>query len=462
MTKRAALVCPVLALIAVLALGSTASARSIPTTIPGQYIVILKSTSDVAAVAADHRRSANADILHTYSHALKGYAARLSATGLAKVRLDPRVASVVPDEQGVVTQGTQVKPPPPPPPGQTKPTGVRRIDTFMSSPFVNNSLMASPAPGVTVNTDVAVYDTGVQTNHPDLNVAGGVNCLPKGTSNDGTIGDQNGHGTHVAGTIAAKDDSSGVVGVVPGARIWSVRIGDSAGIATISGQLCGIDWVTANAPAHGIKVVNASVGLLQNYDDGNCGFTNGDTLHQAICRSTAAGILWVFAAGNGAGDLHYMPGADYDEVLAVTAMADSNGTPNVGSTSTFSCTSVGDSRAGPAETDDKYASFSKYAVRTSDQAHTIAGPGSCIYSTYKGSTYGLGSGTSMAAPHVTGTAALCFAQGACTGTPAETIAKLRADAETYNRANPSWGFTGDPLRPITGRYYGFLLRAGLY
>jgi subtilisin len=461
MIKRAALVSICLASIVALALGSTASADAIP----GQYVVVLKNTSDVGAVAADHRRSAHADVLHTYSHALKGYAARLSASGLATVRRDPRVASVIQDKVGSVLQATQAKPPPPPPPpapGQTKPTGVTRIDTFASSPFMNNSLLASPST-VTVNTDVAVYDTGVQTDHPDLNVAGGVNCLgAKSSSNDGTIGDQYGHGTHVAGTIAARDNTVGVVGVVPGARIWSVRVADIAGLSTISAQLCGIDWVTANGPAKGIKVVNASMGMLTNYDDGNCGNTVGDVLHQAICRSTAAGILWVLSAGNGAGDLHSMPGADYDEVLAVTASADSNGKPNVGSTATFSCTGVGEKRAGNPETDDKYASFSNYAVRTADQAHTIAGPGVCINSTYKGSTYGLASGTSMSAPHVAGTAALCFAQGACTGTPAETIAKLRADAETYNRANPGYGFTGDPLRPITGRYYGFLLRAGLY
>jgi subtilisin family serine protease len=93
----------------------------------------------------------------------------------------------------------------------------------------------------------------------------------------------------------------------------------------------------------------------------------------------------------------------------------------------------------------------------------VAAPGVCINSTYKGSTYGNNTGTSMAAPHAAGIAARCYASGQCTGTPAETIQKLLADAEAYTRANPTFGFTGDPLRPISSTaYYGFLLRAGLY
>ena len=449
MTKRAALLSLCVAVISVLALGTTAASAR---TIPGQYVVVLKDGTSSAAVAADHQRQAGAQVLHRYSHAIDGYAARLSSAGLARVKADPRVALVVPDEEGH------------PAAGQSPSTGFRRIDGPISSAFTSTGTLAAMGSGVTVDADVAVFDSGIQTNHPDLNVVGGVNCLgPTSRSNDGTIGDQFGHGTHVAGIIGAKDDSNGVVGVAPGVRLWSVRVGDSGALSSVSKELCGIDWVTANAPAKGIRVVNSSFGLLSNYDDGNCGYSNNDVLHQAICRSVQAGILWVFAAGNGNGDLHIIPGADYDEVLAATATADSNGTPNVPSTKTFSCTAMGAKKASNAETDDKNASFSNYAVRASDQEHTIAAPGACIWSTWKGSTYGYNSGTSMAAPHVTGVAALCFEYGQCTGTPAESIQKLRADAEAYTRANPSYGFTGDPLRPISStKYYGFLVRAGLY
>ena len=412
--------------------------------VPGQYIVVLKNGADQPAVVADHRHRAGAEVVRTYGHALRGYAAKLSATGLDAVSRDPRVDYVVQDRQGKFVQA------------QTLPTGINRVDADGASVLAGNG-------SGTVDANVAVFDTGIQTNHPDLNVAGGINCLgPVKPGNDGTIGDQHGHGTHVSGIIAAKDDTNGVVGIVPGARLWSVRAGDAGGVSSTSAQLCGIDWVTANASSLGIKVVNASVGLYGKADDGNCGNTVGDPLHQAICSSAAAGVLWVFAAGNTVGNVNDMPGAGYDEVLAVTSMADSNGLPNVGTTATISCTSATSNKKSSPETDDKYVSYSRYAITAADQAHTVAAPGICIYSTYKGSTYGRMSGTSMAAPHATGTAALCIATAQCTGTPAEVIQKLRSDAGQYNTANPGYGFSGDPLRPVSGRYYGYLLRAASY
>jgi subtilisin family serine protease len=72
------------------------------------------------------------------------------------------------------------------------------------------------------------------------------------------------------------------------------------------------------------------------------------------------------------------------------------------------------------------------------------------------------SGTSMASPHVAGTAALCISSGACTGSPAQIAAKLRADAQAVTSGSPGYGFNGDPTRPVSGRYYGYLVRAGGY
>lgn len=68
----------------------------------------------------------------------------------------------------------------------------------------------------------------------------------------------------------------------------------------------------------------------------------------------------------------------------------------------------------------------------------------------------------MASPNMAGTAALCISTGACTGTPAQIIAKLRGDAQAYNQANSGYGFNGDPGRPVGGRYYGYLTRAAAY
>jgi subtilisin len=428
-----------------LALPATAAATK---PIPDQYIVVLHDGSDATAVAAEHKRKAGAEVLDTYGAALDGYTARLSASELRKVEADPRVDYVTQDAEGV------------PIAAQTMPAGINRIDADVST------TLAGDGSGTTAG-DVAVYDTGIQTNHPDLNVAGGVNCLsPTDTYHDKTIGDQHGHGTHIAGTIGAKDDANGVVGVAPGVRLWSVRVLNRLASGSTSTQLCGIDWMTANGPSLGIKVVNSSMRMFTNVDDGNCGLSNNDVLHQAICRSTAAGIVWVFAAGNTGADFVNLNGPNYNEVLTVAAIGDNNGTPNVGSTATFTCTPATTStkRQKPyaAETDDKHTSFSSFAVRADDQAHTIAAPGACVYSTYLNSGYGHMSGTSMAAPHVAGVAHLCVLSGLCTGTTAEIIQKLRADAAAYTQANPGWGFTGDPLRPVTGRYYGYLARAGLY
>jgi subtilisin len=417
--------------------------------IPDQYIVVLHDGTDAPAVAAEHRRKAGAEVLDTYSAALDAYTARLSASELRKVEADPRVDYVFQD-----VEGTPVA-------AQSLPTGVNRIDADLSP----TAQLAGDGSG-TVAGDVAVFDTGIQVNHPDLNVAGGVDCLNGYSGDDGTYNDAMGHGTHVAGIIGAKDDANGVVGTAPGVRLWAVRDLNNIGSGSASTQLCGIDWVTANGPSLGIKVANSSQVLFDYPDDGNCGFTNNGPLHQAICRSTAAGILWVFGTGNSPIDFGAnSAGASFNEVLAVTGMADSNGLPNVGTTATFTCRPVNATKKKSdysPETDDKHTSFSAFAVSAADQAHTVSAPGACINSTWKGSTYGLLSGTSMSSPHAAGTAHLCIVSGQCPGTPAETIQKLRSDAAAYTQGNPSWGFTGDPSHPVAGRYYGYLIRAGLY
>jgi hypothetical protein len=410
--------------------------------IPGQYIVVLQDGLDAPSVASEHLDGFGVRALYTYSAAVDGYTARLSQTQLRLVKADPRVAFVTQDVEGNSLMA------------QTLPTGIDRFDADAST------TLAGDGSGETAG-DVAVYDTGIQTTHPDLNVTGGVNCLGAiSASNDGTINDGHGHGTHLAGIIGARDDANGVVGVAPGVRLWAVRVNDAYGQTSASAQLCGIDWLTQNGPGLGIKVVNASQGLFGAADDGNCGYTANDVLHQAICASTAAGITWVFAAGNSTRDLEYLSGATYDEVLAVTAVADSNGQPNVGSGSRFSCRTV--TKSSQSDTDDTEADFSNWAVSAADQAHTIAAPGVCIYSTYKGTTYGYMGGTSQAAPHATAAVHLCVISGQCTGVPAENIQKVRSDAAAFAQANPTWGFAGDPGHPTAGRYYGDLIRAGLY
>jgi subtilisin family serine protease len=383
------------------------------------YIVVLKQSVSRASTMADEERSSGDDVQHVYESALKGFAVEMTATRAARVARDPRVAYV---ELDTPVHGV----------AQTLPTGINRMDADVSSTQSGNGSGG-------VNVPVAVIDTGIDSSHADLRVVGGKDC---------TIGlsttDDNGHGSHVAGTIGAKDDANGVVGVAPNTPLYAVKVLTAAGTGLNSWVICGIDWVTANAQSLGIKVANMSLGGAGT-DDGSCGNTNNDALHKAICGSVAKGVTYVVAAGNDGVNYQSTTPAAYNEVLTVTAVSDYNGLPGGGAAAT--CQS---------DADDSAASFSNWTTASSpDAAHTIAAPGSCIYSTTNLGGYATMSGTSMASPHVTGLVALCISSGGCAGlTPAQIIAKLRADAA----AQPaSFGFTYP-----AGRYYGSLVSAAGY
>jgi subtilisin len=425
MYRKRTAACAVLVILA--AIGAVERAAAAP---PEGHIVVLKDdTRDVPAVAAEHARNFGLHLRYVYSYALKGYAAVIAPERLAHIQNDPRVLFVSADRPVAAF-------------AETLPTGVDRIDAELSSRF--SSDVSSPS--------VAVIDTGSGP-HPDLNVMGGINCSTGKSFNDG-----NGHGTHVAGTIGASNKGAGVVGVAPGIPMYSVRVLNNAGSGSWSSVTCGIDWVTQNASKLNIKVANMSLGGSGS-DDHNCGNSNGDVLHKAICNSVAAGVIYVVAAGNSNADFAGFVPAAYNEVLTVTAMADFNGQPGSGAAATCR-----------TDVDDTSADFSNFTTAGSpDETHTIAAPGVCILSTWKGGGYNTLSGTSMATPHVTGTAALCLASGQCTGGPSMVITTLRNDAANAATKTPGIGFLGDPTEPITtgGRnpqtlYYGYLIYAGDY
>lgn len=203
---------------------------------------------------------------------------------------------------------------------------------------------------------VGIIDTGIDLLHPDLisNIKGGYNTIsPRKSATDG-----NGHGTHVAGIIAALNNNIGVVGVGPKVDLYAIKALDNSGSGYISDIIEGIDWAISKK----IQVINMSFGSN----------TNVQSLHDAIIRANQAGIVQIAAAGNNYGGPVNYPAA-YPEVIAVSA-TDSNN--NIAS---FSC-------AGPEV--------------------CLAAPGLNIYSTYKSMSYKTLSGTSMASPHVVGVAAL--------------------------------------------------------
>jgi subtilisin family serine protease len=427
----------VVAVLLVGVLGAAAPAAAKPAR--DAYIVVLRdSVPSAAAAAARLERAHGFRTEHVYGHALKGFAARLGSAQLASVSADPAVAFVSPDREVRIAGQVPVLP------GDSSPTGVRRIGAASATQAHQASTAA-----------VAVIDTGVALTHPDLNVASGKNCTtPKKTA---PAADDNGHGTHVAGTIGAENDGSGVVGVAPGTRIYAVKVLNASGQGTWSQVICGIDWVTQKAGSLGIKVANMSLAGF-GFADGLCGNLLGDALNRAICRSTAAGVTYVVAAGNSGQEFSTTVPAAYPEVLTVTAMSDSDGAGGaLGGAPTC--------RTG--ESDDSYASFSNFADPTDSggQAHMVAGPGVCIESSWLGGGYRVASGTSMATPHVTGTVALCFGSGGtpgpCAGrTPAGVIERIRSDAAA---AAPSLGgFVGDPNNPVPDRYFGPLVSAAAY
>ena len=406
-----------------------------PEQVPGSYIVVLR-TPNGRAKTDGLERAHGFRSRFRYSRAVNGFAAQLTDAQVRRLRADREVARVVPDRRVHALETVPVAA------GDAVPAGVRRFGAATVA-------VTRPAS----SAGVAVVDTGIDLTHPDLNAVDGVSCLGPGPATDG-----HGHGTHVAGTVRARNDGAGVVGVAPGTRMYAVKVLDDTGGGAISQVICGIDWVTSTRtdadPTNDIAVANLSLGG-SGESIGSCETTT-DPMHAAICASTAAGVTYVVAAGNDGWDFDYAPAPDtpaaYPNVLTVTALADSDGQGG-GTGGAPTCRT--------SEVDDRAASFSNFAATAAGLAHTIAAPGVCITSTAPGGGYATMSGTSMATPHVTGAVALCVdeggAAGPCAGlTPAQIITRVRADAQRYTAAIPSFGFTGDPLRPLSGRHYGYL------
>lgn len=355
--------------------------------IPGQYIVVFKDkVTDAESEAGNIARIHKLERIHTYNHAIKGFVTRINGTELEKIKNDPRVDFVTEDRAVYISYprpenesfleklfdskrvSTQFQPP------QTIPTGIDRV---------NAENLLNKGAGV----GVAVIDTGIDLSHPDLktNIIANKNCLSSKQNGN----DDNGHGTHVAGIIAALNNGIGVVGVAPESKLVAVKVLNRNGSGTWSSVICGIDWVTANALKYNIKVANMSLGG-SGASDNNCGYANNDPLHKAICKSRDAGVTYVVAAGNESKSASLSVPASYDDaVITVSALADSDGTlGGLGSPT-------------PYGSDDTFATFSNFGTGVD-----LGAPGVDIYSTYKGGGYATLSGTSMATPHVSGAAVL--------------------------------------------------------
>ena len=374
------------------------------------YIVVLDSaTQDVPEVAQGLARAHDGTLGYVYQHAIKGFSVSLTSQAAAALAHNPRVAYIETDDPVSIDV-------------QTVPTGIERI--FADE---NTNIDIDGSDDFRVDVDVAVIDTGVDFEHPDLNVVGGVECSGSPFTASCSPGgdDDHFHGTHVAGTIAAIDNDDGVVGVAPGARIWAVKVLDSRGSGWASEVVAGIDWVAANADT--IEVANMSLG--------GAGFSQAE--YDAIQGAVNAGVAFAVAAGNSNDDANNYSPAAFDNVLTVSALADFDGEP--GGNGSPTCRT---------DQDDTLADFSNWG-----DAVQIAAPGVCILSTFpiEEGSYGTISGTSMASPHAAGALALL----ASSNNPNDAGDVFGLYDQVINSGNFEWADdSGDgikePLLDLTG------------
>jgi len=394
----------VLALIAVVASGWAVSAQR-PLTLP--VVVVFHENTPFAAYTAayhaDERAQGNPDgwgylnrgvagltqsleqrhgfrANHVFSAALQGFSATLTARQIADLESDPAVEFVEIDGQMNIV-------------AQALPWGVQKVGADVSSVAAGNGT------GAVSNVHAYIIDTGIDTSHADLNVVQHVNFA------GGQNKDCNGHGTHVSGTVAARDNAQDVVGVAPGAPLHGVKVLGCAGSGSTSDVIKGIDWVTANAihPA----VANMSLGG-----------TTSTAIDNAVRNSAASGVFYAVAAGNSGADA-------CSSSPARVGAGTNNGVMTVAAT----------------DINDAEASWSNYG-----SCVDIWGPGVNILSTKRGGGTTTMSGTSMASPHGAGSAAV-FLSTNPNAEPADVEAALKAAAQMT-------GTQSKDLRAILRLYIG--------
>jgi subtilisin family serine protease len=341
---------PVAALGAVLALAACQDNRIVSPEAPSAarsenapvYLVTFREGVNVDAAAADLARGNGFALRHLRRHAAPGFSAVIPDARLDAVRADPRVALVERDGPVHLIFPVQdlARPGGGGSTGQSTPWGITRVGG------------AGDGTGKTA----WVIDSGIDLSHPDLNTSRNCHVHYAGTSpNDG-----NGHGTHVAGTIAAKNNSIDVVGVAANAYVCSVRVLGNSGSGSWEGVVNGVNFVAANGGSG--DVANMSLG----------GSGSNATLEKAIQDASSKGIRFVLAAGNDGIDAN-------------------NATPaRVNGTNIYTISAINSS--------DCMASWSNWGNPPVD----YAAPGVSILSTRKGGGTTSMSGTSMAAPHAAG------------------------------------------------------------
>ena len=332
-----------------------------------RYIVVLDNGVDHPSQVASGLEQRHEDLYvgYVYDSALEGFSAEIPDSDLAAVRANPQVDYVAPDTRVHAVD-------------QTIPWGIDKIGADVSSTLAGNGS------GVVSNVNVYVIDTGIYKKHPDLNVVSFPTNPPNFAGGKYTDCGE-GHGTHVAGVIAAKDNDKGVVGVVPGAPVTSVKVLDCNG-GSVSNVIKGIQWVTENAKKPAVANLSLSGEENQALDD-------------AVRASAASGVFYSVAAGNdGKNACKFSParaGAGTNNGVATTAAV---------------------------RMDREETRWSNYG-----DCVDLWAPGKDILSTRNEGGTSKMSGTSLAAPHVGGTAALYLSNNA-SADPGSVEEQLKADA----------------------------------
>jgi aqualysin 1 len=336
--------------------------------IPDQYLVVLRDdVRDVAAMAG--QLGAGGDVLHVYQHTVKGFAARLPAQAVAALARNPLVQWVEADQTVSVNQLTQQ---------QQATWGLDRVDQG-TLPLDSNYHYSHTGQGVFLY----IIDSGVRSTHVDF--SGRVEA-GYGVFRGGSTDDCNGHGTHVAATTAGTQ-----WGIAKAAKVVPVRVLNCSGSGTWSGVVAGVDWAVDQAVNKGRRpaVLNLSLGGGVS-----------ETVDSSIQRAVAAGVTVVVAAGNSSADACGFSPARVPQALTVAAVTNA------------------DAQAG-------YSNFGGCV--------DLYAPGSSITSAGHSSDTAVAtfSGTSMAAPHVAGVAALLMQADPNRATPADIERRL-LDSATSN------------------------------
>ncbi|MDH6611139.1 subtilisin family serine protease [Streptomyces sp. SAI-208] len=356
-----------------------------PTAVKDSYIVTLKKNAGFKASSGEGKgliKEYGGTVRKTFGSALNGYTATLSATEAKRLAADPSVASVEQNQTVHLADTTQ----------SSAPWGLDRIDQAALPLSGTYTYPDSAGSGVTAY----VIDTGVRITHTQI--SGRASYGYDAVDGDTTAADGNGHGTHVATTIAGS-----TYGVAKKAKIVAVRVLDNAGSGTTAGVIAGIDWVTGNHS--GPSVANLSLGGGAS-----------TTLDTAVRNSIASGVTYAVAAGNSSANASSYSPARVTEAITVGA-----------TTST-----------------DARASYSNYG-----SVLDIFAPGSSITAGWYTSDTATNtiSGTSMATPHVAGAAAVYLA-GHTSATPAQVATALVGGATSNVVTSPGSGSPNKLLKLV--------------